>query len=96
LQHLFQKYITFFTKREFCHTPQMNLLITGAFGFVGTSLSKGIKASLKTRLTAVDIAEPDHHIFDEFCSWIGLGNVECDKVDTIIHLAGKAQYFNII
>lgn len=47
----------------------MNLLITGAFGFVGTSLSKGIQSSLKHRWIAIDIAEPDHHLFDEFYSW---------------------------
>lgn len=69
----------------------MNLLITGAFGFVGTSLSKGIQSSLKHRWIAIDIAEPDHHLFDEFYSWNELEKVEWDKVDTIIHLAGKAH-----
>ena len=69
----------------------MNLIITGAFGFVATNLSKILKASLKHRLIAIDIASTDHHIFDEFYSWNGLENVEWDKVDTIIHLAGKAH-----
>jgi len=69
----------------------MNLLITGAYGFVGTSLSKRIKASLIHRLIAIDISETDHHIFDEFHSWNELEKVEWDKVDTIIHLAGKAH-----
>ena len=66
----------------------MNLLITGAFGFIGTNLSKALKTSLKPRLIAIDIAEADHHIFDEFYSWNELEKVEWGKVDTIIHLAG--------
>jgi len=37
----------------------MNLIITGAFGFVGTSLSKGIQSAMKHRLIAIDVTEPD-------------------------------------
>jgi nucleoside-diphosphate-sugar epimerase len=69
----------------------MKLLITGAFGFVGTNLSIAFKTSLKHRLIAIDIAETGHHFFDEFRSWNDLEKVEWDKVDTIIHLAGKAH-----
>ena len=47
----------------------MNLIITGGFGFVGTNLSKAFKTSLKHRLIAIDIADADQHIFDEFHSW---------------------------
>ena len=39
----------------------MNRIITGAFGFVGTSLSNELKTSLKHRLIAIDIAKADHH-----------------------------------
>ena len=66
----------------------MNLLITGAFGFVGTNLSKGFKAS---KLIAIDISGPDRHTFNEFHSWNDLEKVEWDKVDAIVHLAGKAH-----
>jgi nucleoside-diphosphate-sugar epimerase len=47
----------------------MNLLVTGAFGFIGTNLSKAFKTSLKHKLIAIDIAKADHHLFDEFHSW---------------------------
>ena len=68
----------------------MNILITGAFGFVGTNLSNAFKTS-KRRSIAIDIAETDHHLFDEFYLWNELDKIEWDKVDTIIHLAGKAH-----
>ena len=69
----------------------MNFLITGAFGFIGTNLSKVLKISLKHRLIAIDIVQPDHYIFDEFYTWNHLEKVEWDKADAIIHLAGKAH-----
>jgi nucleoside-diphosphate-sugar epimerase len=66
----------------------MKLLITGAFGFVGTNISKSFK-SLK--LVAIDINHQDNPSFDEYYSWNDLANVEWDKIDAIIHLAGKAH-----
>jgi nucleoside-diphosphate-sugar epimerase len=36
----------------------MNILITGAFGFVGTNLSRALAASGKHRLIAPDLTEP--------------------------------------
>lgn len=69
----------------------MNILLTGAFGFVGTNLSIAFKTSLRYRLIAIDIADADHHLFDEFQSWNDLEMVEWSQVDTIIHLAGKAH-----
>jgi nucleoside-diphosphate-sugar epimerase len=69
----------------------MNFLITGAFGFIGTNLSIAFKTSLKHRLIGIDIAEADHHIFDEFYSWNEVEKVDWSKLDTIIHLAGKAH-----
>jgi len=69
----------------------MNFLITGAFGFEGTNLSIAFKTSLKHRLIAIDIADADHYIFDEFQSWNDLEKIDWSRVDTIIHHAGKAH-----
>jgi nucleoside-diphosphate-sugar epimerase len=41
----------------------MNILITDAFGFVGTNLSKALKTTIKHHLIAIDIKEPANHIF---------------------------------
>ena len=63
----------------------MNILITGAFGFVGTNLSKAFKASTNHHLIAVDIAEPKNHAYDEYFSWNELEKVDWKTVDAIIH-----------
>ncbi len=83
----------------------MNILITGAFGFVGSNVSTGIKNSSKHHLIAIDLSQPADHSYDEFYSWSDLDKVNWDKIDVIIHLAGKAHdtrnntdeqtYFNI-
>lgn len=69
----------------------MKILITGAFGFVGTNLSRNLKTLLKHHLIAIDIYEPANHVFDEFHSWIDLEKVDWMSIDIIIHLAGKAH-----
>jgi nucleoside-diphosphate-sugar epimerase len=69
----------------------MNILITGAFGFVGSNLSKTLIASQHHHLIAVDIAEPKNHTYNEYHSWNELGDLDWSKVDAIIHLAGKAH-----
>ena len=68
----------------------MNILITGAFGFVGNNLSQSLK-TFKHHLIAVDIQESASHCYNDFYSWIDLKNVNLSKVDVIIHLAGKAH-----
>lgn len=35
----------------------MNILITGAFGFVGTNLSKALSTAFKHHLIAVDLVQ---------------------------------------
>ncbi len=70
----------------------MNILITGAFGFVGTNLSKAIKrADWKSTLIAIDVQEAKNHAYDEYYSWEDLTKVDWTKIDAIIHLAGKAH-----
>ncbi len=69
----------------------MNILITGAFGFVGTNLSKGIKKTFNPKLIAVDISKPDNHYYNDYYNWNELNKIEWNKLDVIIHLAGKAH-----
>jgi len=84
----------------------MNILITGAFGFVGTNLSKAIKTAFNCNLIALDLKEPQKHDYDKFFTWNELDKITLDSTDTIIHLAGKAhdtwntaaeqEYFDIL
>lgn len=68
----------------------MNILITGAFGFVGNNLLQELNSE-NTHLIAVDINEPENHIFDAYYSWNDLETINFEEIDTIIHLAGKAH-----
>ncbi len=69
----------------------MNILITGAFGFVGTNLSKALKFNPNYHLIAVDVFKPASHAYDEFFDWDSLHSVNWNHIDAIIHLAGKAH-----
>lgn len=69
----------------------MNILITGAFGFVGSNLSKTIKTEFNAHLIAVDILEPDNHVYNEFIEWKEINKLDWNNIDSIIHLAGKAH-----
>jgi nucleoside-diphosphate-sugar epimerase len=69
----------------------MNILITGAFGFVGTNLSKAIKKELNFNLLAVDIIKIANENYDSFFEWDKLKEIHLNNKDVIIHLAGKAH-----
>ena len=69
----------------------MNILITGAFGFVGTNLSKAIKQQGQHQVFALDVMEAPKHNYDAFFSWDNLSNLDWNNIDCIIHLAGKAH-----
>jgi nucleoside-diphosphate-sugar epimerase len=69
----------------------MNILITGAFGFVGANLSKALSAAFKHHLIAVDVSEPERHSYSEYIPWDKLHTPGNKKIDAIIHLAGKAH-----
>ncbi len=66
----------------------MNVLITGAFGFVGTNLSGSINNS---KIIALDISEPETHLYSCFVKWNELENIKTPQLDSIVHLAGKAH-----
>lgn len=69
----------------------MNILITGAFGFVGTNLSRALSATGKHRLSALDISKPPTHSYTVFHTWAELDKLSGEPLDAIIHLAGKAH-----
>ncbi|MBQ3576472.1 MAG: NAD-dependent epimerase/dehydratase family protein, partial [Coprobacter sp.] len=69
---------------------KLNILITGAYGFVGSNISAFLKKSVDCNLIALDINQ-GKGVYDEFYHW---NDVECicwDEIDTIIHLAGMAH-----
>jgi nucleoside-diphosphate-sugar epimerase len=83
----------------------MNILITGAFGFVGTNLSRALAAAGKHRLIALDLFQlvaqsppvyPNgaelHRHYSEFVSWNELHTLNGRNIDAIIHLAGNTDY----
>lgn len=69
----------------------MNILITGAFGFVGTNISKQLSKTANLCLLAVDIHQPDKHCYNKYYSWDELNKIDWSEIDVIIHLAGKAH-----
>jgi nucleoside-diphosphate-sugar epimerase len=69
----------------------MKVLITGAFGFVGTNLSASISNSSNADIMALDINEPDNHLYNSFVNWNELEKLQNFQFDAIIHLAGKAH-----
>lgn len=69
----------------------MNILITGAFGFVGTNLAKALKTNSNHHLIAVDVIKRNNSSYDEFFDWESLNAVNWGEIDAVIHLAGKAH-----
>jgi nucleoside-diphosphate-sugar epimerase len=70
----------------------MNILITGAFGFVGTNLSVALATVNKHRLTAVDLVQlVAYNHYSEYIPWNKLHTLTGTYIDAVIHLAGKAH-----
>lgn len=69
----------------------MNILITGAFGFVGSNLSSALKTGLNCQLVALDVNKPEKHLYDGFLNWQQVKTINDLNLDAIIHLAGKAH-----
>ena len=65
------------------------ILITGAYGFVGTNLAKYLNN--RYSLWALDIQKGQGELYHKFYSWNDLNQIPLDEIDTIIHLAGKAH-----
>lgn len=65
------------------------VLITGAYGFVGSNLSDYLSGSYK--LWALDRVEKENTAYARFFSWENLDSIPWSEIDVIIHLAGKAH-----
>jgi len=74
----------------------MKILITGAFGFVGTSLSAYL-AGKGYELWALDVESPltetrrVQSVYQKCFDWKQLEKIPWSEVDAVIHLAGKAH-----
>jgi len=69
----------------------MNILITGAYGFIGSNLSSSLAHQDKHRLVSLDINKQQTGIYDKYYSWQKLNEIDKTDIDVIIHLAGKAH-----
>ena len=70
----------------------MTILITGAYGFVGTNLCRYL-SDKGHECIALDIpkAKRDDVPYSEFHTWDELDGIDFSKIDAIVHLAGKAH-----
>jgi nucleoside-diphosphate-sugar epimerase len=66
------------------------VLVTGAFGFVGTSLSAFL-AQRRHVLYALDVEERQPSPYSVFHTWNELDKFDWPSVEAVIHLAGKAH-----
>lgn len=67
----------------------MRILISGAYGFVGTNLSKCL-ATRGHECLALDVARGDAP-YTGFYTWDELGKIDWQGIDAVVHLAGKAH-----
>ena len=67
----------------------MRILISGAYGFVGTNLSKYL-ASKGHECIALDVARGEAP-YAKFHAWDELGKIDWASIDAVVHLAGKAH-----
>ena len=70
----------------------MKILITGAYGFVGTNLCRYLVGKGHVCL-ALDIpkAKREDVPYASFWTWDDLGGIDWADVDAVVHLAGKAH-----
>ena len=67
-----------------------NILVTGAYGFIGSNISSYFKGKKGFCLLALDILKKNTDYFSYY-SWDDLNDINWNNIDTIIHLAGKAH-----
>ncbi len=68
----------------------MKILISGAYGFVGTNLSKYL-ADKGHECIALDIARGNVDAYSAFYTWDDLDKIDWSSLDAVVHLAGKAH-----
>lgn len=67
----------------------MTILISGAYGFVGTNLSNYLVSKGHTCL-ALDVAQGNAP-YSAFFTWDALETIDWSRIDAVVHLAGKAH-----
>ena len=70
------------------------ILLTGAYGFIGTNLSSNLANSADLAFYALDVQHDESKCFKANYTWNNLEEIDWDELDTIIHLAGKAHDTN--
>ena len=68
-----------------------NILVTGAYGFIGSNISSFFKGKVGYSLFALDVLEKKNNGYLFHYSWDELNDINWNDLDTIIHLAGKAH-----
>lgn len=68
----------------------MRILISGAYGFVGSNLSQYL-AGKGNECVALDIAKGKVDAYSSFYTWNELDKIDWSGIDAVVHLAGKAH-----
>lgn len=70
----------------------MKILITGAYGFVGTNLCQYLTGK-GHECVALDIptAKRSHMPYSAFYTWDDIGSIDFSCIGAVVHLAGKAH-----
>lgn len=68
----------------------MKILISGAYGFVGSNLSQYLAAN-GHQCFALDVVKGEVDAYSEFYTWDDLGKIDWSSLDAVVHLAGKAH-----
>lgn len=71
-----------------------NILITGAFGFVGSNLSSYFSNEKELSLIALDLNYINNKNYSNTYLWSEISKIKWEKIDCIIHLAGIAHDTN--
>lgn len=67
------------------------VLITGAYGFIGTNISSQLRNLAGYSLIALDILESRKDGYAAHYTWKELDAIDWNRIDVVIHLAGKAH-----
>ncbi|WP_085537636.1 NAD-dependent epimerase/dehydratase family protein [Massilibacteroides vaginae] len=65
------------------------ILITGAYGFVGSNLAAYLKG--RYTLWALDVEDRSPGLYARFFSWKQFDSIPWEEIQAVIHLAGKAH-----
>ena len=68
----------------------MRILISGAYGFVGTNLCRYLVGKGHEGI-ALDIAKGKVDVYSAFYTWDDLDKIDWPSIDAVVHLAGKAH-----